>query len=279
MNLAETFEIVRPGIVALGSRMSVIQQGQCPPIFPTILGTGFVVDERGIIVTNRHVATALQQLPPRPDNGQSPAFALVSGRVERGEGESILGMAIVDIKGYALPNSFSPSGEYYGEPMPDLAFLQLKVQGLPALRLATEPNTLRIGMPIATAGFAMGTNALVVYQRVNQVTPLLRHGIISSLYPFPCHHPHGFTTDIMTQGGESGSPIFLPDSPTVVGLLHAGFNGTNITLGIPSVIVNAALESSLEVAPLDLSDVPMFESLREQHSGRSSNLTWDIFSA
>jgi hypothetical protein len=220
-----------------------------------------------------------QQLPSRPDNGQSPAFAMVSGRVERADGESVLGMALVDIKGHALPNRFSPSGEYYGEPMPDLAFLQLKVQGVPALRLATEPNTLRIGMSVATAGFAMGTDALVVYQKVNQVTPLLRHGIISSLYPFPCPQPHGFTTDIMTQGGESESPIFLPDSPIVVGLLHAGFDGTNVTLGIPSIIVNAALESALEVGPLDLSDVPTFESLKEQSSGSGSNLTWDMFSA
>ena len=141
MSLAETFELIRPSIVALGSRVSVIERHEVP-IFPTILGTGFVVDERGIVVTNRHVATALQQLPPRPDNGQSPAFAMVFGGVERSGGSHSLGVALVDIKGYALPDTFSPGGEFYGEPMPDLAFLQLRVQGLTALRLATETNTL-----------------------------------------------------------------------------------------------------------------------------------------
>jgi len=274
MSLAETFELIRPSIVALGSRVSVIERHEVP-IFPTILGTGFVVDERGIVVTNRHVATALQQLPPRPDNGQSPAFAMVFGGVERSGGSHSLGVALVDIKGYALPDTFSPGGEFYGEPMPDLAFLQLRVQGLTALRLATETNTLHIGMSVATAGFALGTNALVVYKKVNQVTPLLRHGIISSVYPFPCPQPHGFTIDIMMQGGGSGSPIFLPDSPTVVGLLHAGFDGINVTLGIPSKIVSVALEGSLGVGPLDFSDVPIFESLMEQ-SDSPSKLDWQI---
>jgi hypothetical protein len=37
----------------------------------------------------------------------------------------------------------------------------------------------------------------------------------------------------MTLGGESGSPIFLADSPAVVGLLHAGFDHTNITIALP----------------------------------------------
>jgi len=277
MNLAETFNVIRPSIVAFGSKLSVAKQG-AQPLFPTIIGTGFVVDERGIVATNKHIAEDLQKMPPHPVTGESSAFALVYGEVEHSDNSHSLGMAFVDIKGFAIPHSFSMNGEYYGEPMPDLAFLQLKVQGIPALKLATEPNTWRIGMPVATAGFALGTNALIVYQKINQVTPLLRHGIISSLYPFPCPMPHGFTTDIMTQGGESGSPIFLTDSPIVIGLLHAGFNGANITLGLPSTMLSDALAASLAVAPLDLSDVPTFQTLMEE-SKVNGEVSWDIFSA
>ena len=85
MNLAETFEIVRPSIVALGSIMAVTNQGQTP-IFPTIFGTGFIVDSRGIVLTNRHVAEALQNLQPHPQTGASPAFALLSSNIQASEG-------------------------------------------------------------------------------------------------------------------------------------------------------------------------------------------------
>jgi hypothetical protein len=92
-------------------------------------------------------------------------------------------------------------------------------------------------MPIATAGFAMGTDALAIYGNLNSVTPLLRHGIVSSLFPFPCPTPHGFTIDTASQGGQSGSPIFQTHEPIVVGLLHAGFDNTNVTIAVPSLMV------------------------------------------
>ena len=275
MSLIETFEIVLPSIVALGTRAAITQHGQAPP-FPTILGTGFVVDDRGIVLTNRHVAEALHRLPLHPRTGVSSACAIMYSKVEASEGMHGLRMFFVNIKGYSIPDSFSFEGDYYGQPTPDLAFLQLNVHDVPALNIATEPNTLRIGMPIATAGFALGTDALVVYKKVNQITPLLRYGIVSSLYPFPCPSPHGFTVDIMSQGGQSGSPIFLTDSPTVVGLLHAGFNNTNITMALPPLMLSQALSSCLSAANLDLSDVPTFQSLRVT-SGSNNEMDWEEF--
>lgn len=255
------FDGVRRSIVAFGSK-AVSTPGGKEPVFPRLIGTGFVVDPRGIVATNKHVAEALRALPPHPVSGEPAAFALVFGDVQTINGEHTLRMAAVNIRGYDLPTGFWFKGPYYGAPTPDLAFVQLNVQGLPAVTLATEPNTLRIGMPVATAGFALGTDALVVYGGVNQVTPILRRGIVASLYPFPCPKPHGFTIDIMTLGGESGSPIFFADSPVVVGLLHAGFDNTNITIALPSAFVAKGLAESLGAAPLDLSGVPQFDDTR-----------------
>jgi hypothetical protein len=186
-------------------------------------------------------------------------------------------MNFVEIKGYSVPETFSFDGDFYGQPMPDLAFLQLNVRDVPALKIETQPSTLRIGLPIATAGFALGTSALIVYQRVNQITPLLRHGIVSSLYPFPCPSPHGFTVDIMTQGGESGSPIFLTNAPMVVGLLHAGFDNTNITMALPPSMLSQALSACLAAADLDLSSVPTLQSLRKNAEGENK-IDWELFS-
>ena len=244
MKLEETYEAVSPSIVALGSRISVRQANA--PIFPTILGTGFVVDSRGIIATNRHVADNLLQLPRHPVTNQPSAFAMFVGPLMEFKGKHIRGVFFTDIKDYVILDRFASNQPFYGGGVPDIAFLQLDVCEVPALKLETEKNSWRVGMSIATAGYAMGDAALVAYGKINQITPLLRHGIISSVYPYPAPSPHGFTTDIMTQGGESGSPFFLPDSPTVIGLLDSGFDYTNITMGIPSWLVQLALDDCLK---------------------------------
>lgn len=254
MPLGETYEALSPSIVALGSRLSLRQTDA--PVFPTILGTGFVVDARGIIATNRHVAEPLQLLPLHPATGQPFAFAMFVGPLVRIEGQQVRGIFFRDIKDYVILDRFESDSPFYGEDIPDIAFLQLDVCDVPALKLETSDNNWQVGSPIATAGYAMGKAALVVYNKVNQITPLLRHGIISSVYPYPVEKPHGFTTDIMTQGGESGSPFFQPDTGTVVGLLHSGFDYTNITIGIPSWLVKAALESCLKEYPFEFSGSP-----------------------
>lgn len=134
----------------------------------------------------------------------------------------------------------------------------MNVTGLPAASLVTDKGSWNVGTHIATAGFPLGTNALAIYGRLNQVAPILRSGIIASVFPFPGPRPHGFTIDIMTLGGESGSPIFFTDSPNVVGLLHAGFNRTNITLAVPSWLVDQAFQHYRKSVELDFTEVPHF---------------------
>ena len=259
MNLEEVYETVTPSIVAFGSKIARATDGVGPP-FPDLIGTGFFVDSRGIVVTNRHVAEELLKLPARPATGESSAFALVSSGVkEEGEGHG-LSAAMIDLKRIDIISSFeSERDDYYGDPLPDIAFIQLDVRGVPALELATDYWSWRVGMPVATAGFAMGNAALIIYGTINSITPLLRHGILSSVFPFPCPTPHGFTTDIMTQGGESGSPIFWTDRPVVVGLLHAGFDHTNITIALPSLIVTEAYRAILERVPYEFDGIETLE--------------------
>jgi hypothetical protein len=141
--------------------------------------------------------------------------------------------------------------------------------------LAEDPFSLRVGMPVATAGFPLGTDAILFYDQISQVMPFLREGIVSNLLPFPCPYPHGFTIDIMAQGGSSGSPILL-DRPLVVGILHAGFSGTNITYGVPSSILAKGLSECLKSSPLDLTGVPTLADLVSR-SERNDILTWETF--
>jgi len=279
--LADTFDIVRPSIIAFASRHVPTAVGQ-KPLFPEIIGTGFVVDSRGIAVTNRHVADALQKLPPHPETGATSAMAIISPGPEPAAGGIAFPVLFAEIKAYSHIERFLSNGPYYGEAMPDLAFVQLKVQDLPSLSLVTEPNTIRAGIPVATAGFPMGTNPLVVYGSINQLTPFLRKGIISSVYPYPCPNPHGFTMDIVSQGGASGSPVFCLDSPRVLGIVHAAVqqNGqaTNVTIAVPSLLISEALEACTNGGPLDLSDVPTMDELLKE-SPRTDELRWESFVA
>lgn len=92
----------------------------------------------------------------------------------------------------------------------------------------------------------------------HQFIPFIRAGIVSSVYPCVIPKPHGFTIDIMQQGGSSGSAILYRDEPIVVGMmassvldpitasgpqlsLRIGMN-TNISIAVPGHIINQTLE-------------------------------------
>src|SRR5260370_38364128 len=77
----------------------------------------------------------------------------------------------------------------------------------------------------------MGTPALTAPGSVHQLSPFLQRGIISAVLPFPCQAPHSFVINLMRLGGASGSPVFLTDSPRVIGILNAGLLDAALTVG------------------------------------------------
>src|SRR5208337_3593458 len=93
---------------------------------------------------------------------------------------------------------------------------------IPSLRFAEGDYYVNIGMEVSTLGYPLGEVPLTVSGRLNQMTPFLRRGTVSSVFPFPVPKPHGFTIDIMQQGGSSGSPILSIESEAVIGMMRAG---------------------------------------------------------
>jgi len=272
--LPDVFDAVRPSVVAFASKLVATRPG-LQPVFPRILGTGFILDPNGIAVTNNHVVEALQALPPNPTTGARSDMAILWTPVQfTGEGH-VQPTLFVDIKAYSTITSFTAATPFYGERLPDLAFVQLNVRDVPTLELETRDNVLRAGLAVATAGFPLGTDPLVIYGSVTQMTPFLRQGIISSLYPFPCPQPHGFTMDVMSQEGASGSPVFLTDAPKAVGIVHAGIPQTNVTIAIPAVLIRDALSACTNGKPLDIDGVPTLEALLQGEWSR--DLRWDSF--
>jgi len=78
MEFPDIYESVRRSIVALGTRVFVEKPGQ-PPIFPQIVGSGFIADSRGVVVTNKHVAETLKRFSKGLRTGQSCVFAMGDG--------------------------------------------------------------------------------------------------------------------------------------------------------------------------------------------------------
>ena len=220
MDLTETAVGVYRNIVALGS-LAVPARLKFGPNegIPHIIGTGFVVDPRGIVMTAGHVARVLSLLPRHPETGKHAAMAILFGEPTRVDDALEMKPLWIDVKTYSFLENFTTNeGIFYGEKLPDLAFVQLGVRDLPSLTFCTEPNAIRVGVDVAFAGFPLGSDGLLLRiddqpPIVVQGAPFLRHGIISSVHPCPCPQPHGFSVDVMSHGGASGSPIFRRDDP------------------------------------------------------------------
>jgi hypothetical protein len=136
MGLPETFEAVRPSIIAFVSRVVMTKQGEVP-LFPEIFGTGFFVDRSGIAATNRHVIEAIEKLnqrfPRHPTTGASATGAFVFTEIKSAGPDQVLGVLNVDVLGWNSLEQFSSSASWFGETVPDLGFVQLNIRDVPAL--------------------------------------------------------------------------------------------------------------------------------------------------
>jgi len=260
------------------------------PHFPTIFGTGFFVNSTGLAATNRHVINIFAQLPPHPKTGESSVAAVLFFPGDDGLSWQML---VVDPIRWAALAEFTSSDKWYGESIPDIGFVQMAVREVPFLRLATEKYYLKIGTEVATIGYPMGTLPLTALGKLNQASPFLRHGIVSSLFPFPNPFPHGFTMDIMQQGGSSGSPVLRAADGIVVGMMSSGVVetntaqsqtaalmytvNTNISIAEPAHIIQKALEEFGLSHSEDVSCLPTLAELRARHPKPTApeELTWE----
>jgi S1-C subfamily serine protease len=224
MSLHTTYKGIRESIVAFVPKFERIQDPDSIPDLPSIIGTGFVVDELGLIATNDHVIDAFRKLEvPQQFKGKGwPVQGILFKKTDEG-----LLQIPLEVDGIFKISSFEPKGITYSKTPPDVGFVNVKMKGLPALPLnATRP--VEEGADAATAGYPMGTSALMPRGYVEQLTPTLQKGIISAVLPFECASAHAYKMNVMIQGGASGSPVFFCDTGEVLGILYASLNDLNV---------------------------------------------------
>jgi Trypsin-like peptidase domain len=160
---------------------------------------------------------------------------------------------------------FESSGPFYGEAKPDFAFVHIDVKDVPFLEICGDSNTIESGVDVVTIGFPQGHVPLMPYSetKASQGSPFARRGIISSVLPCPCADPHGFSVDILSEGGASGSPIVRGDDPRVIGILHAGYAGAPITYGVPGHLLQLGLEAVTQGWHPDLSAISTLDEVIE----------------
>jgi hypothetical protein len=183
MTLPETFESIRPSIVAFILRMVPGKAGS-KPLFPPVFGTGFFIDSRGIVLTNRHVVDIFKQIPHNPTTKRSAAAAIVFLAAQTEGGYDAMGTVFADVRGWWVAEGFWSKSEWYGEDDPDLAFVQLDITDTPAVQIASGPGLLKAGLSVATAGFPLCNIPMTMFNKVTQLGPLLRRRIVSSVFPF-----------------------------------------------------------------------------------------------
>jgi len=199
-DLVKTVEQIKPAIVGIGSFYKL----RSPPV--NFLGTGFVIGDGQHAITNTHVVSDL------PSSKNKESLIIMTGKGDKPE----LRNAVV----VALDREH------------DLALLRFEGTPLPAMKLGNA-STIKEGKSLAFTGFPIGM-VLGFY-------PVTHRATISSITPviLPAQNARQldaakirqlqrsaftvFQLDGTAYPGNSGSPLYDPDTGEVYGVVNMVF--------------------------------------------------------
>jgi len=190
-----------------------------------VIGTGFCIHNEGIIVTCRHVISAFTE--------EEEFNKLI---IQTNSDEQNLWRELKGSVPHAIFFNSSLPGQLWAFPIRvnfcicktnyDLGLMKLDKhkafsEGFPVLEIERYEN-IREGAEIVLCGFPLGN---YLKEQIGTITSSFTHGIISSIIPAynaPLEYLKGFQLNITATHGNSGGPVFMPDSGKVFGVLQRG---------------------------------------------------------
>jgi len=201
-SLPDVIDQVRPSIVGVGTAYPPRQPNRK---IDTVAyrGTGFVVGNGRQVITNAHV------IPRKLDTERNQSIAVFAGR--------------------GAETRAHPARVVRTDAEHDLVLLEFQGTALPALQFA-DSTRVREGQDIVITGFPIGM-VLGLY-------PVTHRGIVAALTPMarPAEKARNissnqmhrlrspfdvFQLDVTAYPGNSGSPVYLPESGRVVGVINS----------------------------------------------------------
>jgi S1-C subfamily serine protease len=232
-DVRDTIARVKQSVVPVGTYM----RGRSPAF--QFRGTGFVVDGGVTVVTNAHV------LPGVLDSSHNEILAIIvnGASTDRPDVRELQRITI--------------------DPSIDLAVLKLTGAPLPALRLR-DSDAVREGQDVLITGFPLGAVlgpfAATHRGMISAITPIaIPQGRAADLNPALIHRLGGkglavFQLDATAYPGNSGSPIYDPDTGDVLGIVNMVFvkgtkeaaltNPSGITYAVPSNNLRSLLDTA-----------------------------------
>jgi len=197
----------------------------------TILGSGFCIHPRGIVITCEHVLSVFMD---------KPLHERIAEAAEPKQESHLINIKTLTPHAIFYDTKRSPH-QLFVFPVPmdvaiaktnfDLGMIRLRTHpafenGFPYLEIG-DYSDIYEGMEVWTCGFPLGNH---LQKQLGTVTSSFTKGIISSIIPSPDaaqEHLKGFQLNLTATHGNSGGPVFSPETGKVFGVLQKGVRGQN----------------------------------------------------
>jgi hypothetical protein len=195
----------------------------------TIIGSGFCIDKRGIIVTCAHVIEAFLEKKIKEILDSIPLEERTKTIQAIPETRSLIPHALFYVTRPELDqvHVFAASVDMsMAKTNMDVGLLRLHPhvafpQGFPSVDVE-EFESIYEGMEAATCGFPLGN---LLFKQLGTVTSSFSRGIVSSIIPAPGvkrEEVSAFQLDLRATHGNSGGPVFSWGSGRVFAVLQGG---------------------------------------------------------